>query len=70
LIGTTFWPFAFAHRALCAAAILARAAALIFRRGLLALLYGPENAAKAAFNPDNRRATLSRSAFNSKMMSI
>jgi hypothetical protein len=64
-------PFRFAHRALCAAAIFARDAALIVR--------GPRDrpalsnrlsASIAVSNPFNCRATLSLSVLNSAMMSI
>jgi hypothetical protein len=50
----------FAHRALCAAAIFARAFADILRRlriGLAVPRYTPAKAASAAFNPVNCRST-------------
>ena len=61
LIETTFRPLAFAQRAFCDAEIRARAAALIFRRGLDDPAYVPANATSAAFSPFNWRATLSPS---------
>jgi hypothetical protein len=62
-------PFrALAQRALCAAAIFLRAAALILLRlrpvGLDFPAYTFTKAASAAFNPDNSRSTRSRSFFN------
>ncbi|HEV2729173.1 MAG TPA: hypothetical protein VGV15_04000 [Terriglobales bacterium] len=70
LIETTFRPLAFAQRAFCDAEIRARAAALIFRRGLDDPVYVPAKAATAAFNPFNCRATLFLSVLNSAMMSM
>jgi hypothetical protein len=56
-------PFAFAQRALWAAAMRARPLADIFRRGWLSLLprSTPAKASKAAFNPDNCWCSRSRS---------
>ena len=68
---TTFWPRVRAHRALCAAAILARAAALIVRRPRVApVLCNPFSALIAVSNAFNCCAALSRSAFNSAIMSM
>jgi len=67
-IGTTFCCLTLAQRALCAAAILARALALNLRRGLRAMppppISNPLSAAIAVSRPFNCRAILSRSAFN------
>jgi hypothetical protein len=55
----------FAHRALCAAAILALLFADIFRRLRIGLPpYTLANAVSAAFKPDNCFSTRSRSCFN------
>src|SRR5438270_13418338 len=68
---TTFWPRVRAHRALCAAAILARAAALIVRRPRVApVLCNPFSALIAVSNAFTCCAALSRSAFNSAIMSM
>ena len=71
-IATTFrCPFTLAHRALCAAAILARAAALIVRRPRGALvLFNPLNAPIAVSRALTCCAALSRSAFNCAIMSM
>src|SRR5438046_4111954 len=71
-IETTFcWPFTLAHLALCAAPIFARAAALIVRRPRVApVLFNPLSALIAVSNAFTCWAALSRSAFNSKIMSI
>ena len=64
-------PFILAQRALCAAAILARAAALIVRRTRLApVLFIPLSALIAVSNALTCCATLSRSALNCASMSI
>jgi hypothetical protein len=70
-IEITFWPRVRAQRSLCAAAILARAAALIVRgpynrRALFNLL----SALIAVSRAFTCRAALSRSAFNSAIMSM
>jgi hypothetical protein len=59
-----------AHLARCAAAILARLFADIFRRFRLGLPppYTPANAVKAALSPDNCFSTRSRSFFNCFIM--
>src|SRR5204863_3512883 len=68
---TTFWPRVRAHRALCAAAILARAAALIVRRPRVALvLFNPLSALIAVSRAFTCCAALSRSAFNCAIMSM
>ena len=66
-IETTFrGPFTLAQRALCAAAILARAAALIVRRPRAdaPVLFTPLSALIAVSSAFTCRADLSRSAFN------
>ena len=71
-----FWSLSLAQRALWAAAILARAAALNrpLPRPLRLVMffppYDPANAATAAFSPSSWRATLSRSALSNASMSI
>jgi hypothetical protein len=70
--GNRFWDYAafffaliFAHRARCAAAILFRPAADIFRRLRVALApYVPTKKASAAFNADNCSSTRSRVFLN------
>src|SRR5438132_2116580 len=71
-IETTFcWPFTLAHLALCAAPIFARAAALIVRRPRVApVLFIPLSALIAVSNAFTCCAALSRSAFNSAIMSM
>src|SRR6266566_1503526 len=68
---TTFWPRVRAHRALCAAAILAQAAALIVRRPRVApVLLNPDSALIAVSRAFTCCAALSRSAFNCAIMSM
>src|SRR5213082_596308 len=68
---TTFWPRVRAQRALCAAAILARAAALIVRRPRVApVLFNPLSALIAVSKAFTCCAALSRSAFNCAIMSM
>jgi len=68
---TTFWPRVRAQRALCAAEILARAAALIVRRPPVArVLFNPLSALIAVSNALNCCDALSRSAFNCAIMSM
>ena len=68
---TTFWPRVRAQRALCAAEILARAAALIVRRPrLVPVLLNPDSALIAVSRAFTCCAALSRSAFNSAIMSM
>jgi len=59
-------PFAFAQRALWAAAMLARPLADRLRRGLIPLLprYTPAKASSAALKPDNCCCSRSRSLLN------
>ena len=68
---TTLWLRVRAQRALCAAAILARAAALIVRRPPVApVLFNPLSALIAVSNALNCCDALSRSAFNCAIMSM
>src|SRR5437773_7049601 len=69
---TTFWPRVRAQRALCAAEILARAAALIVRRPRAdpPVLFMPLSALIAVSNAFTCCAALSRSAFNCAIMSM
>src|SRR5437660_9506624 len=68
---TTLWLRVRAQRALCAAAILARAAALIVRRPrLVPVLFNPLSALIAVSRAFTCCAALSRSAFNSAIMSM
>src|SRR5438876_7732930 len=68
---TTFWPRVRAQRALCAAEILARAAALIVRRPrLVPVLLNPDSALIAVSRAFTCCAALSRSAFNCAIMSM
>src|SRR5437016_14289457 len=68
---TTFRPRVRAQRALCAAEILARAAALIVRRPPVArVLFNPLSALIAVSNALNCCDALSRSAFNCAIMSM
>jgi len=71
-IETTFrCPFTLAQRALCAVAILARAAALIVRRSRVTpVLFNPLSALIAVSRAFTCRAALSRSAFNCTSMSM
>jgi len=70
-IGTTFWPRVRAQRAFCAAEILARAAVLIVPRPRAApVLFNPLSALIAVSRALTCWATLSRSAFNSEIMSM
>ena len=71
-IETTFrCPFILAQRALCAAAILARAAALIVQRPRVApVLFNPLSALIAVSSAFTCWAALSRSAFNCASMSM
>jgi len=71
-IETTFrCPFTLAQRALCAAAILARAAALIVQRPRVApVLFNPLSALIAVSSAFTCWAALSRSAFNCASMSM
>src|SRR2546426_10015947 len=68
---TTLWLRVRAQRALCAAAILARAAALIVRRPrLVPVLFNPLSALIAVSRAFTCCAALSRSAFNCAIMSM
>src|SRR6266550_9247491 len=69
---TTFWPRVRAQRALCAAEILARAAALIVRRPRAdpPVLFNPLSALIAASRAFTCCAALCRSAFNCAIMSM
>src|SRR5438477_5228319 len=68
---TTFWPRARAQRAFCEAEILARAAALIVRRPRFTpVLFNPLSALIAVSSAFTCCAALSRSAFNSSIMSM
>src|SRR6266566_9254336 len=68
---TTLWLRVRAQRALCAAAILARAAALIVRRPrLVPVLLNPDSALIAVSRAFTCCAALSRPAFNSAIMSM
>src|SRR6266478_2478340 len=69
---TTFWPRVRAQRALCAAEILARAAALIVRRPRAdpLVLFNPLRALIAVSRALTCCAALSRSAFNCAIMSM
>ena len=70
-IETTFRPRARAQRAFCEAEILARAAALILRGPCdTRVLLNPLNALIAVSNAFTCCAALSRSAFNSAIMSM
>jgi len=72
-IGTTFYcPFTLAHLARAAAAIRARPAADILRRGSIVprVLFTPLSALIAISNAFTCRAALSRSAFNCAIMSM
>ena len=71
-IETTFrCPFTLAQRALCAVAILARAAALIVRRSRVTpVLFNPLSALIAVSRAFTCCAALSRSAFNCTSMSM
>src|SRR2546425_5183689 len=70
-IEITFWPRVRAQRALCAAPILARAAALIVRRPRFApVLFNPLSALIAVSRALTCCAALSRSAFNCAIMSM
>src|SRR6266566_3265708 len=68
---TSVWPRVRAQRALCAAEIRARAAALIVRRPRVApVLFIPLSALSAVSNAFTCCAALSRSTFNCASMSI
>jgi len=67
----TFWPRVRAHHAFCEAEILARAAALIFRRPRVApVLFNPLSSLIALSRVFSCSAALSRSAFNCAIMSM